>query len=148
MNPQLELADSSFISTWHAPRSHLAGSWGVNWNCDGDYTMDRESALLHNLISIARIRVAALARDYRADEFIKGIIVLYIEVKTGVFVRAMISRCFCRCVAQASNERFYDLDAYQLCRFKNKIRRNFLNAKKLKYIFKVCFKWRIILRRN
>jgi len=39
--------------------------------------MDREFALLHNLISIARIRVSALARDYHADEFIKGIIALY-----------------------------------------------------------------------
>lgn len=69
MNPRLELADSSFISTWHAPRSHLAGSWGVNWNCDGDYSVDREFALLHNLISIARIRDSVF-RDYYTDEFI------------------------------------------------------------------------------
>lgn len=47
--------------------------------------MDREFALLHNLISIARIRVVALARDYRADEFIKGMIALYTEIKTDVF---------------------------------------------------------------
>lgn len=54
--------------------------------------MDREFALLHNLISIARIRVAALARDYRADEFIKGIIALNIEIKTDVFVLRTIYR--------------------------------------------------------
>lgn len=59
--PRLELADSSFISTWHAPRSHLAGSWGVNWNCGGDYTVDREFALLHNLILIIRIRGSVFA---------------------------------------------------------------------------------------
>lgn len=35
--------------------------------------MAREFALLHNLISIARICVPALVKDYRVDEFIKGI---------------------------------------------------------------------------
>lgn len=47
--------------------------------------MDREFALLHNLISIARIRVPVLVKDYRVDEFIKGIrIKKKIAIKTNV----------------------------------------------------------------